>query len=183
MLFRGPLSLKLNWDLQQWIRLCLMIRMNLVCTAFFYNRQNTGTLKLRILQHFSFFWFLFSSSPLLDGFTCRSTQITIWTARFVFFLIVLAFFFFLHFSMTGQYRYDRKWVGERDGGWERERSTRWDSISGHPKCDCAICRRAAHKAIGADRFVFSASPAWASSPRHASQGTVPGSFCGVGDGE
>ncbi len=36
MLFRGPLSLKLNWDLQQWIRLCLMIRMNLVCTAFFY---------------------------------------------------------------------------------------------------------------------------------------------------
>ncbi len=36
MLFRGPLSLKRNRDLQQWIRLCLIIRMNLVCTAFFY---------------------------------------------------------------------------------------------------------------------------------------------------
>ncbi len=36
MLFRGPLFLKLNWDLQQWIRLCLIIRMNLVCAAFFY---------------------------------------------------------------------------------------------------------------------------------------------------
>ncbi len=36
MLFRGSLPLKLNWDLQQWIRLCLIIRMNLVCTVFFY---------------------------------------------------------------------------------------------------------------------------------------------------
>ncbi len=42
------------------------------------------------------------------------------------------FFFF--------FRYDRKWVGERDGGWERERSTRRDSISGHPKGNHAICR-------------------------------------------
>ncbi len=37
MLFRGPLSLKRNRDLQQWIRLRVVIRMNLVCTAgFFY---------------------------------------------------------------------------------------------------------------------------------------------------
>ncbi len=36
MLFSGPLSLKLNRDLQQWIRLCLVIRMNLVCTAFLF---------------------------------------------------------------------------------------------------------------------------------------------------
>ncbi len=35
MLFRGPLSLKLNRDLQQWIRLRVVIRMNLVCTAVF----------------------------------------------------------------------------------------------------------------------------------------------------
>ncbi len=36
MLFSGPLSLKRNRDLQQWIRLSVVIRMNLVCTAFFY---------------------------------------------------------------------------------------------------------------------------------------------------
>ncbi len=36
MLFRGPLSLKLNRDLQQWIRLRVVIRMNLVCTAVFF---------------------------------------------------------------------------------------------------------------------------------------------------
>ncbi len=36
MLFRGPLFLKLNRDLQQWIRLTVVIRMNLVCTAVFY---------------------------------------------------------------------------------------------------------------------------------------------------
>ncbi len=36
MLFSGPLSLKLNRDLQQWICLCLIIRMNLVCTAVFF---------------------------------------------------------------------------------------------------------------------------------------------------
>ncbi len=36
MLFSGPLSLKLNQDLQQWICLRVVIRMNLVCTAFFY---------------------------------------------------------------------------------------------------------------------------------------------------
>ncbi len=36
MLFRGLLSLKLNRDLQQWIHLRVVIRMNLVCTAFFY---------------------------------------------------------------------------------------------------------------------------------------------------
>ncbi len=36
MLFRGPLSLKQNRDLQQWTRLRVVIRMNLVCTAFFY---------------------------------------------------------------------------------------------------------------------------------------------------
>ncbi len=35
MLFSGPLSLKRNRDLQQWIRLRVVIRMNLVCTAFF----------------------------------------------------------------------------------------------------------------------------------------------------
>ncbi len=47
MLFRGPLPLKLNWDLQQWIRLCLIIRMNLhffinvlMCTAY-TNLANT----------------------------------------------------------------------------------------------------------------------------------------------
>ncbi len=36
MLFSGPLSLKRNRDLQQWIRLRVVIRMNLVCTAFFF---------------------------------------------------------------------------------------------------------------------------------------------------
>ncbi len=36
MLFRGPFFLKLNWDLQQWISLRVVIRMNLVCTAVFY---------------------------------------------------------------------------------------------------------------------------------------------------
>ncbi len=36
MLFRGPLFLKLNRDLQQWIRLSVVIRMNVVCTAFFF---------------------------------------------------------------------------------------------------------------------------------------------------
>ncbi len=36
MLFSGPLSLKLNRDLQQWIRLSVVIRMNLVCTAVFF---------------------------------------------------------------------------------------------------------------------------------------------------
>ncbi len=35
MLFRGPLFLKLNRDLQQWIRLSVVIRMNLVCTVVF----------------------------------------------------------------------------------------------------------------------------------------------------
>ncbi len=35
MLFRGPLSLKRNRDLQQWIRLSVVIRMNLVCTVVF----------------------------------------------------------------------------------------------------------------------------------------------------
>ncbi len=35
MLFSGPLSLKRNRDLQQWIRLRDVIRMNLVCTAVF----------------------------------------------------------------------------------------------------------------------------------------------------
>ncbi len=37
MLFSGPLSFKLNQDLQQWIRLRVVIRMNMVCTAFFLN--------------------------------------------------------------------------------------------------------------------------------------------------
>ncbi len=37
MLFTGLLSFKLNQDLQQWIRLRVVIRMNMVCTAgFFY---------------------------------------------------------------------------------------------------------------------------------------------------
>ncbi len=36
MLFRGPLFLKLNWDLQQWTRLAVVIRMNLVCNAGFF---------------------------------------------------------------------------------------------------------------------------------------------------
>ncbi len=36
MLFSGPLSFKLNRDLQQWISLSVVIRMNLVCTAVFY---------------------------------------------------------------------------------------------------------------------------------------------------
>ncbi len=36
MLFRGPLFLKLNRDLQQWIRLSVVIRMNMVRTAFFF---------------------------------------------------------------------------------------------------------------------------------------------------
>ncbi len=36
ILFSGLLSLKLNQDLQQWIRLRVVIRMNLVCTAVFF---------------------------------------------------------------------------------------------------------------------------------------------------
>ncbi len=36
MLFSGPLSLKRNRDLQQWIRLRVVIRMNMVCTAGFF---------------------------------------------------------------------------------------------------------------------------------------------------
>ncbi len=36
MLFSGPLSFKLNQDLQQWIRLRVVIRMNMVCTAVFF---------------------------------------------------------------------------------------------------------------------------------------------------
>ncbi len=36
MLVRGSLSLKLNRDLQQWIRLRVVIRMNMVCTAGFF---------------------------------------------------------------------------------------------------------------------------------------------------
>ncbi len=58
MLFRGPLSLKRNRDLQQWIRLSVVIRMNLVCTAFFFihvlmctaytNLANTFLYKLSI---------------------------------------------------------------------------------------------------------------------------------------
>ncbi len=36
ILFSGLLSFKLNRDLQQWIRLRVVIRMNLVCTAFFF---------------------------------------------------------------------------------------------------------------------------------------------------
>ncbi len=51
MLFRGPLSFKLNRDLQQWIRLSVVIRMNsgmycgffihvLMCTAY-TNLANT----------------------------------------------------------------------------------------------------------------------------------------------
>ncbi len=35
MLFSGPLSFKRNQDLQQWIRLRVVIRMNMVCTAGF----------------------------------------------------------------------------------------------------------------------------------------------------
>ncbi len=34
-LFSGPLSFKRNQDLQQWIRLRVVIRMNMVCTAGF----------------------------------------------------------------------------------------------------------------------------------------------------
>ncbi len=36
LLFIGPLSFKLNQDLQQWIRLRVVIRMNMVCTVFFF---------------------------------------------------------------------------------------------------------------------------------------------------
>ncbi len=35
MLFSGPLSFKRNQDLQQWIRLRAVIRMNMVCAAGF----------------------------------------------------------------------------------------------------------------------------------------------------
>ncbi len=35
MLFTGPLSFKLNQDLQQWTRLRVVIRMKMVCTAGF----------------------------------------------------------------------------------------------------------------------------------------------------
>ncbi len=36
MLFTGLLSFKRNQDLQQWTRLRVVIRMNMVCTAVFY---------------------------------------------------------------------------------------------------------------------------------------------------
>ncbi len=36
MLFTGLLSFKRNQDLQQWTRLRVVIRMNMVCTAFFF---------------------------------------------------------------------------------------------------------------------------------------------------
>ncbi len=36
MLFTGPLSFKRNQDLQQRIRLRVVIRMNMVCTAGFF---------------------------------------------------------------------------------------------------------------------------------------------------
>ncbi len=36
MLFTGLLSFKRNQDLQQWTRLRVVIRMNMVCNAFFY---------------------------------------------------------------------------------------------------------------------------------------------------
>ncbi len=36
MLFSGPLSFKRNQDLQQWTRLRLVIRMNIVGTAGFF---------------------------------------------------------------------------------------------------------------------------------------------------
>ncbi len=58
MLFSGPLSLKRKRDLQQWIRLSVVIRMNLVCTAGFFihvlmctaytNLANTFLYKLSI---------------------------------------------------------------------------------------------------------------------------------------
>ncbi len=36
MLFSGPLSFKRNQDIQQWIRLRVVIRMNMACTAIFF---------------------------------------------------------------------------------------------------------------------------------------------------
>ncbi len=43
--------------------------------------------------------------------------------------------------------------GER-GGWDRERSANQDLISGRPKPNTAICRRAAHEAIGSNINIF-----------------------------
>ncbi len=46
---------------------------------------------------------------------------------------------------------DRKHSGRGGGGGQaRERSTSQDSNSGPPKRNAAICRCAAHKAIGTD---------------------------------
>ncbi len=44
-------------------------------------------------------------------------------------------------------------VGE-SGGRDQERSTSWDSNSGRPKCNDAVCQRAAHKPIGTNGFTI-----------------------------
>ncbi len=41
-------------------------------------------------------------------------------------------------------------MGEREGGQDRKKSASWDLNTGRPKHKGAICRCAAHKAIGAD---------------------------------
>ncbi len=63
---------------------------------------------------------------------------------------VTIFLFVCHFAV---FYYDRtvfRKVGESEGGPDRERSTSWDSNSGWPKYNGALCRCAAHEAIGAE---------------------------------
>lgn len=46
----------------------------------------------------------------------------------------------------------KHWV-ER-GGWDQQRTTRWDSNSGHRECSYTVCQRTNHEAIGVDyRYV------------------------------
>lgn len=63
------------------------------------------------------------------------------------------FLSFLPFIMIRQH-VDRKRIGGENGGRTRERSMSRDSDSGRPKHNGAMCRRAAHEAIGADNFVY-----------------------------
>ncbi len=53
---------------------------------------------------------------------------------------------FSAFIRKGQgFRQDARWERERErGGRNRETSTSWDSNSGRPECNGAICRHAAH---------------------------------------
>lgn len=63
----------------------------------------------------------------------------------MYFFKIFIFGVFALFIRIGQHmRQEAKWKTE--GGWDRERSARWDSNSGQPICWCP-----AHESIGADK--------------------------------